>query len=274
MSNDIKRRTATGVDNPMTYNLSAGHELETIAQGFADAYMDIIAASIKSQPRSQQKRIGPSEMGIACARAILHKLNGDPEPERGDVPWKPTIGTAMHAYLEDAFTAASAPGQEQQGRWVTEQQVEVGTVGQQMITGHSDLYDAWLGIVGDHKLIGRNTMKKYRAHGPGPQYRYQAHLYGRGQRAAGRKVTLVAICFLPRETELNDTYIWTEPYQEDLADEALRRVDALERLRATIGIDTALAAYQPCDDTWCDWCGSRSQFGQRPLAKTTAALFT
>lgn len=267
----VQARRSVGVEHPIRYSLDAPPELVDAAAGLADCYLDVIVDSIVTQPRSLQKRIGPSEMGDPCTRALLHKLAGDREPERS-VPWKPTIGTAMHAYLEEAFTAASAPGQEQEGRWLTEVEVTVGTVGGVEVTGHTDLYDSWLKAVVDHKLIGKSTMKKYRAHGPGDQYRTQAHLYGLGHIRAGRPVKMVAIAFLPREGELTDTFIWAEPYNEAIALAAIARCDALANLLNTIGLDAALAMYPVCDNTWCRWCGTGSPFPPMPPATTVGEL--
>jgi hypothetical protein len=64
--------------------------------------MDAIRHKITHHPRSLQKRIGPSEIGNPCDRRIGYKLLGQPENPRGDA-WKPTIGTAVHAWLEEAL---------------------------------------------------------------------------------------------------------------------------------------------------------------------------
>lgn len=254
----------------LRYNLAAEHAAADLAQAFADDYMDVIIRSIVNQPRSLQKRIGPSEMGVECARAILHKLNGDQEPDRGNTPWKPTIGTSVHNYLETAFTKANTPTQI---RWGTEHRVTVGTVAGIPITGSADLFDDKHGVVGDHKIVGKSMLASYRANGPGEQYRRQAHLYGRGFEALGLTVRLVAICFLPREGELDDTFIWTEPYNQSLAIETVERVDALAALLAAVGVDQAVAQFAECDNRWCRWCGTGNSFGKQPLAGSTADLF-
>ena len=271
-SNKAEVRKSTGVEHPIRYRLHADHHMRDLAESLADTYLDTIIDSIVNQPRSLQKRIGPSEMGVECDRAILHKLNGDKEPDRGDVPWKPTIGTAVHDYLERAFQRVSAPGLLQEGRWLTENRVEVGNVNGTGITGSTDLFCTWTRSVLDHKIVGKSTLTKYRAHGPSAQYRTQAHLYGRGWAAKGYDVQLVAICFLPREGELTDSFIWTEPYNEQVALDAIARVDRLAQLLAIVGIEKAVELYPTCEDRWCRWCGSGNSFGHRPLATTTAGL--
>lgn len=264
-------RTSVGVAHPTRYSIIADHELREDAEAVGDEVLSHIVQAIVDHPRSQQVEIGPSEMAVDCEHAILHKLNGDPEPERGQVPWKPTLGTAFHAWAEDVFEAPTLPGNEiaEQRRWHVERTVGVGTVGGVEITGHCDLYDAWSGTVLDWKLVGKSTHKKYRAHGPSAQYRGQAHLYGRGYERLGYNVRMVAICFLPREGEFTDTVLWTEPYNPELAAEIVAKCDALANLLATVGITKALTFFDPCDDRWCDWCGAGSSLYPRPQMPTT-----
>jgi len=267
------RRTSAVTHNGIRYSLAHEHEHSAQAVSVADTYLDVIAGSIVNQPRSLQKRIGPSEMGVECDRAILHKLNGDPEPDRG-IPWKPTIGTATHAYLEEAFWKdANTVGSPNQGRWLVEQRVTVGEVAGTPITGSTDLFCTWTGTVLDHKVIGKSTGKKYRAHGPSRQYYCQAQLYGLGWKNAGYDVKMVAIAFLPREGELSgDTFIWTAPYDEQTALDTLARVNGLAAVLAAAGIETALGLYPPCSDRWCRWCSSGSSFGARPMSTSTKDL--
>lgn len=266
-------RTSTGVDHPVRYKISADHALRDLAEAIGDTLLSEVIGSIVNQPRSLQKRIGPSELGIPCSIRLLKKLAGVPEPPRPDVPWKPTIGTAVHAYLEEAFTKLSAPGTEQAGRYRMEERVTVGNIGDTAITGSTDLFDEWTRTVVDWKIIGSNMMKKYRAHGPSQQYRVQAHLYGRGWVNAGFDTQMVCIAFLPRETEFTDSFIWTEPYQEQIAEAALDRANKLAHLINTIGVDAAVSLYQPCDDRWCPWCGTGSSWPRREVPTTTAELF-
>jgi hypothetical protein len=223
-----------------------------------DLYLGVIRDSITRHPRSLQKRIGPSEIGKPCDRWILHKLNGDGEPDRGPA-WKPAIGTAVHDQLERWFDAANVPnagGDVTNWEWVTEQQVVVGTIGGTPIPGHSDLFHVPTGTVIDHKIVGPKQLTKYRIHGPSQQYRVQAHLYGKGFTDDGGwgPCRNVAIAFLPRDGELLNAVFWTEPYNPHLAAEAMLRANRLNLLLQVVGIDGALAASPLCDDEWCTWC--------------------
>lgn len=267
-----KRRLSTGVENPIRYWLDADHHLQALAEEVADTYLDMIIDSIVNQPRSLQKRIGPSEMGQDCSRAILHRLNGDREERRNDVPWKPTIGTAMHTYLEDVFYKASEPGQLQAGRWLVENRVTVMQLLDETISGSTDLFDAWNRVVMDHKVVGNFMLRKYRTGGPSNQYRAQAHIYGYGWKQKGYDVQMVAICFLPREGELSDSFIWTEPYNEQVALDAIARCQQLASLLSIVGIEKALAMFEPCNERFCGWCKTSAEPAEPTATAVTGLL--
>lgn len=221
-----------------------------------DLYLNVIKAGIAAHPRSLQKRIGPSEIGDPCDRAILHKLNGNEEPERG-LPWKPAIGTAMHSQLDTWFTTANFGGGDVTSlEWVTEWEVTVGTIGGVDITGHSDLFHVPTGTVIDHKVIGPRQLDKYRLHGPSTVYRIQAHLYGLGFTRDGGwgPARHVAIAFLPRDGELSGMHFWSEPFDPHIALEAMHRLNRLWVLLDTVGLDRALTTTTVCDEQWCMWC--------------------
>lgn len=233
--------------------------------GVEAQYLSVIRSGITAHPRSLQKRIGPSEIGKPCDRWLLHKLNGDEEPERGPA-WKPAIGTAVHAQLEEWFNGANRGGGDVDNtEWVTEWQVNVGKIGGTDITGHSDLFHVPTGTVVDHKIIGPKQLAKYRLHGPGPQYRTQAHLYGKGftDDNGWGPCRAVAIAFLPRDGELHQAYFWSEPYDAHLALNALGRANRLWTLLQVVGLDAALATTSLCDDQWCTWCRTEHRAAQQ-----------
>lgn len=214
------------------------------ARCLAEEYMDVVTAGIQAHPRSHQRLIGPSELGVPCQRALLHKLNKDPEPDRGPA-WKPAVGTALHAQMEEWFS-----GREE---WLVEQRVDVGMIGPEQISGSTDLFYR-AGAVIDHKFVGKTRLLHYRAHGPGEQYRVQAHTYGRGWAALGYPVQMVMIAFVPRDGELADSYFWWEPYDPMVALVAFAQANRLYRRLQEVGLAAALAEFQPCDDQWCPWC--------------------
>lgn len=219
--------------------------------------IDVIGRTIDGHPRSQQTRIGPSEMGHPCPRRLAHKMAGTPPVNTGDAGWRPTVGTAVHTWLEDAFRAENRRWREETGvdviRWLLEFRVEVGEVGGEAIDGKCDIYDRVTATSNDWKIVGPDALKRYRRAGhPGEQYRAQGHLYGRGWAARGLPVDTVAITFLPSNGELRDAYFWHEPYREDVALAAIARANSIAALVAAAG--PAAAAALPTADAFCRYC--------------------
>jgi hypothetical protein len=221
--------------------------------------LDIVAQGIAGQPRSLQKRVGPSELGIPCDRKLGYKLLGHPVLNpRDSVPWKPFIGTGLHSEFEVLFHKVSAAGGDVNahgGRYLVENRVNVGEILGQDITGSCDLYvNDGAGTVVDFKCVGDEQLRKYKAHGPGDQYRKQAHLYGRGWTRQGMPVATVAIWFLPRNQELRQNYWWSEPYDEQVAVDTLIKAEGIAKLTGALG-PQALSLLGTAEDycSFCDW---------------------
>jgi hypothetical protein len=228
-----------------------------VTESMQALYVSVLHRGITSHPRSLQKHIGPSEIGIECDKRILYKLAGVGEPPR--VPaWKPVIGTAVHALLQEWFDAANS---EDRHEWVTENTVGVAEVGDMQISGSCDLFHIPTGTVIDHKVVGTKQLQNYRANGPSQQYRVQAHLYGLGFANAGDwgAPETVAIAFLPRDGELSRMFFWSEPWSKQVADDALNRLRRLDRLWRLVGIEKAVEVSPGCVCPWCPWCTTRSQ---------------
>lgn len=221
--------------------------------------LEVVENAIAAHPRSHQKMIGPSEIGLECDRRILYKLAQVPEPPRPPA-WKPAVGTACHSQMEEWFDALIPNGDLTNADWISEWQVTVGMLGAGTdavpITGHSDLYHRPTGTVIDFKFVGSRQLTKYRLHGPSLQYKTQAMLYAKGFTESGgwEPARQVAIWFLPRDGELGQAYWWQEPYNPHLAQEALNRLNSLYGLLQIVGLEAALAAKPLCDDDWCPWC--------------------
>lgn len=211
----------------------------------------IIEADITNQPRSLQKRIGPSEIGIDCDRCLTHKLAGTTEVPQ-PAAWLPYVGTAMHEQLENVISKHENARLDlgMGWRYMAETRVTVGTIGGTEITGSCDLFDTHTGTVIDWKLVGTTTLRKAKAHGASDQYRAQAMLYGKGWEARGFTVKTVCIYYLPRNAvSLTDAYPWITTYQPALADQALARANRLHDLITTVGADTAINAQPEHTDT-------------------------
>ncbi|WP_433259218.1 hypothetical protein ACQPYK_49505 (plasmid) [Streptosporangium sp. CA-135522] len=208
--------------------------------------------AITHQPRSLQKRLGPSEIGCECDRRLGFHLAGV-APCNPHVPWLAYIGTAMHAQLATDLKGVVLPN----GAWVlVEQKVDVGRIGGEDIDGTSDVYvgfpDGVTGIVIDWKLVGKTSLQRYRSRGPGQQYRVQVHEYGLGFRRRGLPVTHVAIAFLPRNQELVHRHWWYEPYDEQIALNANKRTDAIAAAVDTVG--PAVLPLLRTADANCPYC--------------------
>lgn len=196
-----------------------------IGQVLAQRIGQLITDTANNSPRSKQKRIGPSEVGEPCERKLTYKMYDWPTAAGPGDPIAPVIGTGFHTWMEEAFTARN-DGQ----RYLIEQRVTVrqGRTDEATVAGSSDLYDRASGTVWDWKLVGISSLDKYRRQGPGDQYRIQAHLYGLGQENAGETPKRVAICFVGRYHETR-VHVWTEPYDRQVALDALARLDRIRQ---------------------------------------------
>lgn len=199
----------------------------------------LIEHGLAHQPRSLQKRIGPSELGADCTHCLAAKLAGWEKSQ--DRAWLPAIGTGVHLLLEELFTKLESENTTGAPRFLMEQRVTVGTIGGTPITGSTDLVDLHAGMTVDWKIVGPSSLKKYKA-GPSATYRAQAHLYAKGWRAAGYPIDHVSICFLPRNSpNMRDGFWWHEPYNAEVAETVLARANALHQTISAleqVSIDT------------------------------------
>ena len=216
--------------------------------------LDTMAEAMESHPRSAQRMIGPSEIGVPCDRALLYKLAQADEPPRPP-GWKPQVGTALHSQMEEWFSTE----RKRADGWLVEERLLVGTIGGTEVRGSCDLFNKG-GLVVDHKFPGPKKLKAVKAHDdPGEQYRTQAHLYGKGWEDEGFPVQVVAIMFYPRDGELTDHYVWWESYRRDVAEAGLARANARYDLLKQVGLATAVSLYPYCTEFFCDWCNRDRQ---------------
>ena len=202
----------------------------------------VIEHAINHDPRTLQVELGPSEIGVGCDRCLAHLLAGHAKTDL-DLPWLPTIGNAVHDWLETTFLQhLAATGSD---RYLPEVTVNVGQLRGVDITGHSDLFDIHTGTTVDWKIVGQTTLKKVRS-GPTITYRNQVHLYGLGMERAGYDVRHVAIWFLPRTAmRLEAGKYWTEPYDRARAEAALARANAIAAGVDALGPDAVLQQMPP-----------------------------
>lgn len=187
----------------------------------------VIKDAAANAPRSRQTAIGPSEVGQDCARRLAYKLLDWPTANPDGDPWPSVVGTATHAWLGDAFEAAGQPG-----RYLVEKRLAIAPP---LLPGGScDLYDTWTETVIDHKVVGQSSMSRYKREGPRRQYRVQLHVYGLGWELAGRAPRNVALAFYPRGGLLSGLWVWTEPYDRQIALDAIARLHNIRQLAISL----------------------------------------
>ena len=204
-----------------------------------------IGNAAANAPRSLQKTVGPSEVGSPCIRRIGYKLL-DVEPVNKPDTWLATIGTAVHSWMASTYEAENSRLAEP--RYLVEQRVEVAPG----LGGSVDLYDIERGLVLDWKVVGDSSLKRYKSAGPGEQYRTQVHLYGLGFKNAGYDVKHVGIAFLPRGGSLRGMHIWSEPFDESIAQDGINRLNLAREVVGAGG--TAAIPLLPATESYCHFC--------------------
>lgn len=232
--------------------------------------------------RSVQKSIGPSEIGVACQRALAYRLRDTPERVDPRVPWAPIQGTATHAYMADVLQWHNK--QLGRNRWIVEERVYPDDEH----PGSGDAYDWDCETVIDWKLVGDSSLTKYRRH-VRPEYRIQAHLYGLGHERAGRPVKWVRLVYLARDWDYEKSFEWTEAYDPSIAIHALDRLYATSDLLNTLDVTNspelwnAVPATPTADCRYCKFyrpgspadqtgCPGDVAVDQRKAAKFTDGL--
>jgi hypothetical protein len=198
-----------------------------LGEQLAGRFREMFYAYSNRMERSAQTTLGPSEIGTPCDRRVAMSLLRVPPVNPGGDNWASFVGTCVHAGLAEMFMSADA----NQGRFAVE--VPLTFPSTLVPKGTSDLLDRTLFMVDDHKVMGRWSLDSLRTKGkPSEVYRVQLHVYGYGQQLKGERIEYVAIIAWPREnSNLDDLYVWVEPYDPSVALEALARV---ERIAASI----------------------------------------
>ncbi|HJT93200.1 MAG TPA: LAGLIDADG family homing endonuclease [Mycobacterium sp.] len=200
----------------------------------------------KNQPRNLQKAIGPSEVGHPCTRQVAMKVAGvEPNPDWND-PMPSIIGTAFHSWMEKHLDPSE---------WIPEKRVHVDGRG---LWGSSDAYHIPTRTVVDWKMLGVTMWRDWTGGYVNGTYRVQAHSYGKGFRRAGYPVERVAVAVFCRSKPLQDLYVWSEPWDESVADQALQRLEQIKTYVAATGASDSnrqpLLAIEPTAGDGCYFC--------------------
>lgn len=229
------------------------------AEGFRKSLEKDLKAIIRhgsdSHGRSQQKEIGPSEIGAICSRQLAFKLTATPRASTKGDPLASIIGTAAHSWMEDAVKIWN----EQLGRvrFITEQKV---VWRKDYRPGTCDCFDLDTQTVIDWKFPGPSRFKHYRTHGPSRLYKTQFHTYGKGyEDTFGVPVKHVGGFFIPRAGLLSSAFLWTEPYNRDIAVAAVSRIEAIEHSLTELDVENHPERFElipktPSEDCrFCSW---------------------
>ena len=166
---------------------------------------EVVRKASQRAPRPQQVHLGPSEIGSECDREVAGKLAGLEATNHVTDPWPSVVGTAVHAWMEEAFTADGP-------RWLTERKVTPAPDAPARENGHTgtaDLFDLRTATLIDHKILGRSTHDKLVRHGPPAHYRARLLLFARGYQLAGVPVRRVALAAWPRAgATLGGLHVW------------------------------------------------------------------
>jgi len=230
------------------------------------------------KPRSQQLLPGPSGAAHPCMRHHAYAISrarkrflGIPEARglnRFNNPLPSIQGTAMHEWLEKAVEAANRRLTEagKPLRWLSETHLiirpeerdEEGNVLREQLAGTCDLYDVQTKTVIDWKNPGATAHKKVVEHGLGEVYRGQAHLYGAGFVKLGFPVETVGVVFIPKGGTMRGIHMEREPYNPELVEEILARLDDVEYRMKVLDVENNPNNFlriptTPLDCNYCHW---------------------
>lgn len=228
----------------MTETLTAPPSTVVELEGILRRYED-------DRPRSKQKALGPSEVGMECQRALAYRLLNTPEKPDDRLPWAPLVGTAVHATIAEALEAENKRlGRE---RWIVENRVTAADD----LAGSCDAYDCDTLSVIDWKAVGDKSLAELPTNMK-PEYVTQAHIYGLGYENAGREVRWVRICLLARAShDFRRSREWTAPYDREHALRALQRLADTRKLITGLRLaqgDKGWAEVPGYSSKPCSWC--------------------
>tara|TARA_R110000822_G_C15290399_1_gene490999 strand:+ start:124 stop:858 length:735 start_codon:yes stop_codon:yes gene_type:complete len=185
--------------------------------------MRIIVDAGTYAPRSKQKAIGPSEAGTDCTRKLAYKLlDWEISNPGSGGNWAAAVGTAIHAHLANMFEKLEG--------YEVEQRVKIRS----NLSGTVDLFHIPSGTVIDWKTTNNVESKR---RNPSNQNQIQVQLYGYGKAQSGADVRNVALVYLPVTGDLDQLHVELYPYDEQIALDALKRIDNIYELLSTVDVE-------------------------------------
>lgn len=222
------------------------------AQALKHELSKIILWNEREAPRSRQVAVGPSELGGACDRKLAYRIAGVPAINTHTDPWPAIVGTSIHDWLERAVNKYQSMVGDL--GYITETRVYPDP----LVKGRCDLFNTKTSTLIDWKTVGVDGMRKVRKGVINPAYRVQIQVYGLGHERAGREVKQCALVFLSRSGWLDDAEIYMEPYDRQVALDALSRLYRIADQLIDLKIEDNPQRFEfvnasPGDD--CIWCG-------------------
>jgi hypothetical protein len=174
--------------------------------------IDALHAQDSQRDRSKQTAIGVSQLG-GCRRQVWHKLQGHAETNP-TLRLASIMGTAIHATIEKAL---------QDKGYLLEYHVAAKDG---LPPANIDCFDPNTGTVTDFKTITKKNADYFVT----KQKRYQVHTYAYLMAREGHLVSRVQLIGIPRDGNENDVFEWSEPYDENVALEALQWLKDVEAM--------------------------------------------
>jgi len=271
---------AWGAQNKVASPILAMNGNSAWAQRYSQELREVVVRYADRLPRNVQRHLGPSELGHLCDRQLVGKMAGvslgTAGTNRMHDPWASIVGTAIHAFLEEAFKWESErlieeirkaapvdqelPWNQPSPRWYTEKRVTPDPGSQMPHPGTADLYDAATCTLSDHKCQSEGVRDKLRRHGPPHHYFMQMLLYATGYMHEGFRVDRICLVSWPRtHSTLDDLYVWEHVITAgDIAAvaELIERTQVREALAAFVvngSMDFWQVPATPSEDD-CQYC--------------------
>lgn len=221
--------------------------------------INIITKSGKTSVRSQQKRVGPSEVG-GCARKLWYKLNDQEKTNPNTLSLASILGTGIHSHLQKIFHEQDPWGE----RYILEGEYDFP---EDNLVGHVDMFDKVNKEVIDWKTSTKANLGRYF---PSRAQRWQVQLYGLLVNRAGHDVNTVTLVGIPRDGDERDIVYHSEPFDVEVCKEALAWLKEVREATTPPPAEK--------DATFCrNYCSFYDETGQkgcvgRPKAEAESAI--
>ena len=222
----------------------------------ANELIKVITGQSKTSARSLQTSIGPSEIG-GCRRKVFMKLNDWRPTNHDTLKLASIMGTAIHTYIQESFKKQDPFGE----KYLLEESMEA-----EGIKGHIDMFDIENGEVIDWKTTKKSNLTYF----PSRQQRWQVQVYGWLLERNNYDVNNVTLVAIPRDGDERDIVYHTEPYNEEIAKEALAWLEEIKESSVMPAAEKDLAFCK----LYCQYYEPTGVFGcpSRPKAKAEDAV--